>query len=314
MHPTMDKIIKKNYIPCALCGSSESEFLFNAKDRLHGISGSFTYVKCINCGLVYMNPQISLEDLKAFYPNDYEPHKSHLDKPGKSEKMSKSRLRRSLPKFLLQKLNENSRVLDVGCGNGKFLNEIKSIFGCKVYGLDISEQAAKTAKDNYAIEVFMGVVTAAPFPPDYFDVITAWQYMEHVHNPLESLQMFYRLLKPDGLCAISSPNFDSFNAKIFKERWFGLECPRHLYIYTPETINKLLRKAGFLLIAISYDKASKNLIKSLQYYFYDNNYSPEHRDKIKKSFIIKAVISPLTRLLALLHKSDNMIIVAKKLS
>ena len=308
----MDKIIKKSYIPCNLCGSCESKFLFDAKDRAHGMKGSFTYVKCTDCGLVYMNPQISPEDVKAFYPDDYAPHKSHLDKAGKSEKMSKSRLVRSLPRLLLQKLNEKSCVLDVGCGSGKFLNEIKSVFGCKVYGLDISEQAAKTAKDDYGIEVFTGVVTVAPFPPDYFDVITAWQYLEHVHNPLESLQMFYRLLKPDGFCLISTPNFNSFNAKIFRDRWFGLECPRHLYIYTPETINKLLQKAGFSLAAVSYDKSSKNLINSLQYYFYENNYSPEHRDRVKNTLMIKAVLSPMSRIFALLKMSDNMIVLAKK--
>jgi SAM-dependent methyltransferase len=308
----MDKIIKKSCVPCNLCGSCESKFLFDAKDRAHGIGGSFTYVRCINCGLVYMNPQISPEDVKAFYPDDYAPYRSRSDKAGKSEKISKSRLKRSLPKLLLQKLNENSCVLDVGCGSGKFLNEIKSVFGCKVYGLDISEQAAKTAKDDYGIEVFTGVINAAPFAPDSFDVITAWQYLEHVHNPLESLQMFYRLLKPDGLCLISTPNFNSFNAKIFKDRWFGLECPRHLYIYTPETINKLLQKAGFSLAAISYDKSSKNLINSLQYYFYENNYSPKHRDRIKKTLMIKAVLSPLSRIFALLKMSDNMIVLAKK--
>jgi ubiquinone/menaquinone biosynthesis C-methylase UbiE len=311
----MEKIMKKSYVPCNLCGSSESKFLFDAKDRAHGIKGSFTYVQCKDCGLVYMNPQISLEDVKAFYPADYSPHKSHLGKTAKPIKTLKARLIRSyLPKSLLQKLNGNSCVLDVGCGSGKFLGEIKNIFGCKVYGVDISEEATKTAKNDYSVEVFTGVVTAAPFPPDYFDVITAWQYLEHVHNPMESLQMFYRLLKPDGLCAISTPNFDSFNAKIFKDRWFGLECPRHLCIYTPETIDKLLQKTGFSVTGINYDKSSKNLINSLQYYFYENNYSVEHRDKVKKSLMIKAVLSPLSRIFALLKRSDNMIVLAKKVS
>jgi SAM-dependent methyltransferase len=310
----MKEIINKSCVPCNLCGSCESKFLFDAKDRAHGIKGSFTYVKCADCGLVYMNPQISLEDVKAFYPDDYAPHKSHLNKADKSEKVPKSRLGKNLPKLLFQKLNANSCVLDVGCGSGKFLNEVKNVFGCKVYGLDISEQAAKTVKDNYGLDIFTGLITDAPFPPDNFDVITAWQYMEHIHNPLESLRMFYRLLKPDGLCLISTPNFNSFNAKIFKNRWFGLECPRHLYIYTPETINKLLQKAGFSLTAISYDKSSKNLINSLQYYLYEDNYSPEHRDRVKNTLMIKAVLSPLSRIFALLKMSDNMIVIAKKVS
>jgi hypothetical protein len=126
------------------------------------------------------------------------------------------------------------------------------------------------------------------------------------------MQKFYDLLKPSGICIISTPNFDSFNAKTFKDRWYGLSCPRHLYIYAPKTINKFLEKAGFLVTGISHDKSSKNLLGSLQYYLYGNNYAPECRDKVKKSRAVKAVLSPLTRIFALLKKSDNIIVSAKK--
>lgn len=214
---------------------------------------------------------------------------------------------------LAKNLKGYSRLLDVGCGSGKFLYEMKIAAGCRVYGLDISEEAVKTARSAYGLEVFKGLITEAPFDLGSFDVITAWQYLEHINNPLDALRKFHYLLKPDGICVISTPNFDSFNAKIFRSKWFPLECPRHLCIYTPETVTLLLGKAGLSPVSIRFDGSSKNTLMSLQYYFYDNNYSLEHRDRVKKSSIIKALVSPLTHIFAMLGKSDNMIVFAKKL-
>ena len=306
----MEKIEKNNCIPCDLCGSTEHKFLFYGKDRLHGKNGVFSYVMCDTCGLVYMNPQISPEDLVGFYPNNYAPH--HF-KPSKSNRLEKKRRKKSpLPKSALRNLNKNSILLDVGCGNGKFLNEIKNLINCQVYGVDISKTAVKTAKDNFGLDIFHGSITETSFANNSFDLITAWQYLEHVHSPSEVLQKFYHLLKPDGICIISTPNFDSFNAKVFKDRWYGLSCPRHLYIYTPKTINKFLEKAGFLVTGISHDRSSKNLLGSLQYYFYGDNYTPEYHNRVKKNRTVKAVLSPLTRIFALLKKSDNIIVSAKK--
>jgi 2-polyprenyl-3-methyl-5-hydroxy-6-metoxy-1,4-benzoquinol methylase len=306
----MEEVEKNNYIPCNLCGSTEHRFLFNGKDRLHGKSGIFSYVMCERCGLVYMNPQISLKDLADFYPNNYAPHQSKTSKLGQSEK--KIRKKSLLPEYILRSLNENTVLLDVGCGNGKFLDEIKKITNTQVCGLDISKTAVETAKENFNLDIFHGIVTESPYENNSFDLITAWQYLEHVHHPLEVLQKFHRLLKPNGICMIRIPNFNSMNAKIFKNKWYALDCPRHLYIYTPETINKLMEKASFVVTGISHDKSSKNLLNSLQYFFYGDNYNPKYRDKIKNIPIIKSIISPITRIFALLKKSDNIMVSAKK--
>lgn len=155
----MNEPMTKDYIRCNVCGSLENKFLFNAKDRLHGIEGSFSYVRCTRCGLVYMNPQISFEDVQIFYPEDYAPHKSQSDK-NIHTRCSTSRFKKSyLAEPFFQKLNENSCFLDVGCGNGKFLNEVRSFFGCKVYGVDISKKAAETSKSNYDLDIFTGEIT-----------------------------------------------------------------------------------------------------------------------------------------------------------
>ena len=65
---------KDNHICCDLCGGIENKFLFDGKDRLHGKEGTFSYVMCVQCSLVYMNPQVSANDIGKFYPDDYAPH------------------------------------------------------------------------------------------------------------------------------------------------------------------------------------------------------------------------------------------------
>jgi hypothetical protein len=113
---------------------------------------------------------------------------------------------------------------------------------------------------------------------------------------------------------IGVPSIDSINAKLFKEKWYGLDCPRHLYLYTPDTITKLMEKADFVVTGIYHDPSSKNLIRSLQYFFYENNYNPKHRNKIKNMPMLKFMLSPITRIFALFKKSDNIIVSAKKIN
>jgi len=178
--------------------------------------------------------------------------------------------------------------------------------------VDISKIAAKTAWENYGIDVFTGTILESPSPHDFFDVVTAWSYLEHVNNPSEVLLKISSLLKNDGLCVISTPNFDSLNAKLFKEKWYHLDCPRHLYIYTPKTAKGLLEKSGLSVKKITYDKSSKGVLGSLQYYFYGNNYDDNHRNRIRRSSLLKKIVSPWTRIAALVRQSDTMVICAEK--
>ena len=105
-------------VACDLCGSNDSEPLFDAKDRLHGSPGVFTYVRCSRCGLVYMNPQIMPEDLAGVYPCDYGPHQA-LEKKPRSERALKAELKRiPFASALCAELKAGSRLLDVGCGAG----------------------------------------------------------------------------------------------------------------------------------------------------------------------------------------------------
>jgi 2-polyprenyl-3-methyl-5-hydroxy-6-metoxy-1,4-benzoquinol methylase len=306
-------VIQKKQVACNLCGSTDCAFLFNAIDRLHGFDGVFTYVKCEICGLVYMNPQVAAQEIIKLYPPDYGPHQA---KPQTKERdlrgLRKKVKRASVFAFLCEKLTRLSRLLDVGCGSGTFLSDMRTLTDCEVYGVDVSNLAAKTARQNYGIDTFAGSVLGSPFRSSYFDVITAWSYLEHINDPSRVLRKFSDLLKPDGWCVIKTPNFDSFNARLFKERWYHLDCPRHLYIYTPKTVAKLLEKSMLSVQKVIYDRSSKGILGSLQYCFYGDNYALEHRNRLRRSSFLKQVVSPWSRIAALLKQSDTVVVLAKK--
>ena len=314
-------MVRTQDILCDLCGNNNTDFLFNAIDRLHGCEGTFIYVKCKSCGLVYMNPQISPDAIKRFYPNDYSPHcvkEKVSHKSGKPLIAKIKNIRKSffnnvkLISSVRKKLTPQSRFLDVGCGNGSFLNQMKNDTCCQVDGIDISSKAIQTAKEHYGINIFQGCITEAPFPHNSFDVITSWWSLEHVTNPSQVLRKMACLLKNDGYCVIGVPNINSFNAKLFKDKWYHLDCPRHLYLYSPDTITRLLDKAGFIVEKIIFDKTPKSFLRSLQYYFSNENTPLKDQKRFKGSSTIKRLWGPLALLLALLKQSDQMVVYARK--
>ena len=306
------RLIEKKKICCALCGSDQNEFLFEGKDRLHGFAGTFSYVKCKQCGLVYMNPQICSGHMGYFYPKDYAPHQANTKRIQGKDAARANLRKRPFFACLDSKLTQESRVLDVGCGNGFFLSQVRALAQCQVYGIDISEIAAESAKKNYGLDIFTGTILESPFPDNSFDVITAWSFLEHVNNPAEVMLKFANLLKKDGLCILTTPNFDSLNAKLFQDKWYHLDCPRHLFIYNPRTVAAMLEKSGLHARKIIYDKASKGVLGSLQYQFYGDNYNPRHQNCLRRSSLLKKIASPYARLAAIMKKSDVMAVCAEK--
>ncbi|MHC4745667.1 MAG: class I SAM-dependent methyltransferase [Planctomycetota bacterium] len=302
-------------IPCNLCESDDFDLLFHAVDRLHGYPGTFEYVKCRKCGLVYMNPQIAADQIIKFYPSDYAPHQpKSRDRKEDIHKVRRKAKKSPILSAIHNKLSQGGRLLDVGCGSGAFLNNVRLVTGCEVCGVDFSDAAAGTAKQEYGIDVFVGSLPESPYPESHFDIITAWSSLEHVNNPAQVLAKVVDLLRPNGWCwcVIRTPNFRSFNARLFKAKWYHLDCPRHLYIYTPQTITRLMKKSGLLVRKVFHDRTSKGIVGSLQYVVYGDNYNTAHRNRLRKSSLLKALVSPLSRVAAWAKQSDTMVVWAQK--
>lgn len=214
--------------------------------------------------------------------------------------------------FIYRGLCESSKVLDIGCGTGEFLYGLKVDKGVQAYGVEVSKSAAQRGTQLYEIEIFNGELADAPLKPKTFDLITAWWSLEHIPDPEEVIATMKKLLKDEGNIIIGIPNSRSINAWIFKNRWYHLDCPRHLHLWRIFTIRMLLKRNGLKITTIVFDKTPWGLLGSLQYLSYQNNYSEKHKNRIAKNFILYILTLPWTILVGLLRLSDIMIIYCKK--
>jgi SAM-dependent methyltransferase len=140
-------------------------------------------------------------------------------------------------------------VLDLGCATGGFLSTLKGR-SWKLYGIEISEEAAAIARHRCGAEIFVGDVLDARFPPDSFDAITCFNVFEHMHEPGAVLSRVAKWLKPGGVFYTMMPNIDSAGARIFRSYWYALELPRHLYHFSPATLKMLGQNSGLAAVAV----------------------------------------------------------------
>ena len=192
--------------------------------------------------------------------------------------------------------------MDVGCGRGDFLAELKRKTGCRCYGVDFSINATTAAKELYGLEVFHGQLIDAPYPRRCFDIITMWWYLEHNHHPLATLSRCRQFLKKDGWLVFGVPNSRSFNAKLFGTKWFHLDAPRHLSIFSPKSIRTITDRSGFLIDHIEQDRSTWGLVGSIRYVL--RGFGCETRLNSSQEFLLRFLSLPITLSLSILRLSD----------
>lgn len=143
----------------------------------------------------------------------------------------------------LPKPQKGQRLLDIGCGNGSFLDSARAA-GWDVMGLEPDPKAANAARHS-GLNVKVGTIDDLANVSNCFDAITLSHVIEHVHMPLEVMASVHRLLKPGGVIYIETPNIASYGAKLFGANWRGLEVPRHLVLFNPFSLQKMLAEKGF---------------------------------------------------------------------
>jgi SAM-dependent methyltransferase len=136
------------------------------------------------------------------------------------------------------------RLLEIGSGNGVFLERMRSR-GWDVQGVEIDPEAAKAA-ETFGVPIYVGTLQEAHYPSAYFDAITMNHVIEHVHNPIALLRECYRILKPGGgHLVVATPNMRSLGHTRFGSDWFALDPPRHLHLFSQATLAKSTNSAGF---------------------------------------------------------------------
>jgi len=152
----------------------------------------------------------------------------------------------------LKKLIRNGTLLDIGCGKGFFLEYMSKFYS--IAGMDVSKYAILESKkrlDN--VPLCVADTTNLCFKSEIFDIVTAFDIIEHVNNPKQMFDECYAILKPEGLIVLTTPNMDSIGRKLKQGEWFGYRDTTHVSLFYPDEWKKLLEASGFQIVNIYFD-------------------------------------------------------------
>ncbi len=204
---------------------------------------TFTILECSDCSLRFTQDVPDAASIGSYYKS--EDYISHTDtSKGLINRIYKSVRQRTLvsKRKLIEKQTglKKGKLADVGSGTGAFINEMKK-HGWQVTGLEPDEDARKVARQLYGIQTahtgeFYHLKTGD------FDAVTLWHVLEHVHDLSGYIQQLKNILSPKGKLFIAVPNYTSLDASVYKEYWAAYDVPRHLYHFSPASMNVLMEQ------------------------------------------------------------------------
>jgi len=254
--------------------------------------------------------------MSRYYPKEYEPY-------GQAIEDEPSALRRWLLRYGIQRRwraitahTKGGRLLDVGCATGIFLAEMRHHGEWELHGVETSREAATYARTRFGLDIFTGELEEAGYPDCYFDVITLWDVLEHLPDPRSALLEMRRIIRPDGTLFLQIPNPDGLEAKVFGKLWVGLDVPRHLYIFSQETLSALLKQVGFELMKTTYlTSGYATFVLSLRFALQELTWPKGLISMIMRaaaSTPVHALSLPLFLLIRALGKGSEMLVYASK--
>ena len=267
---------------CPLCGNPHSSHATRElQDFRGGSAGTWRFKTCDGCGVHYLDPR-PLVPSEA-YPADYRQHQT----PGLSSIEGRSVLgtviRRAVLRAhgyrhigglpfigaLLKRIpairnaafasfplvppgRRNGLLLDVGCGNGRFLHFVRQL-GWRGIGIELDPASAATARRILPDTPIHASFEDAGLADRSIDVITAGHVLEHLADPRGVLAEIRRVLADDGLVGVAVPNWRSLSHRLFGDTWGGLEPSRHLLMFDRRRLVALLEESGFTIVEVRSD-------------------------------------------------------------
>lgn len=261
-------------VACPLGCDKDDEVVLTGRDLLHDLPGEFTVVKCRNCGLMRTNPRPTPDTIGFYYPDEYGPYKITHDDVQVTQKRSLIRrwfsaVANNNPKEI--PLRNPGRLLEIGCASGAFLHQMHQM-GWEVEGIEYSEKAADAAR-SMGYPVYTGAVESSVDPMRPYDLIVGWMVLEHLHEPVAVLQRLRKRINDDGWMVISVPDAGALDLKIFKNNWYALHLPNHLFHYDTTTLRQMLGRSGWKIERIFWHNNPNNLLHSLRYCCVDHNWT-----------------------------------------
>ncbi len=220
-------ILMKSPASCALCGSTEHITVAqNIHDYEYGAPGVYSWEKCESCGLIRLNPFPDGETLALAYPYNYH---AYVEPKSKITKYLIGKTRHKVAKALSHKISINGSILDIGCSTGELLSTIQTFGRFQLFGVEYNEKAASIARQK-GIDVWQGEFEKIKIQNNSMDLVLMQHVLEHVYDPISTMQKTFDILKPKGSVLGELPNFDSWDAKIFGRYWGGAILPDTFFI------------------------------------------------------------------------------------
>ena len=238
----------ENLTSCPLCKSTKFSSKIDSFDYFLS-KEPFNIAKCDSCGFLFTNPRPFQENASKYYES--EEYLSH----NQNNQGLLSQLYKLVRNYnvkqksrLIQKYAGEKTILDIGCGTGEFLNELKNR-DFQVQGIEVNSSARNFARNFHKLEVYRDLNTAN-FNPDSFGVITMWHVLEHVYHLHETINEIKRILKDNGTLIVALPNPESYDANLYGKFWAGYDLPRHIYHFSSSNVKNLFNAHGFKVINI----------------------------------------------------------------
>jgi SAM-dependent methyltransferase len=268
---------------CAVCGNSQNNNSYVAKELMFGLGDEFLYFECSECGCVQISE--APVDLKKYYPSDYYSYsKSSLIAKKSLKLLIIQFLKRSRTKYAVLgksvlgkiiyefssdeyakslakiKLTKETRILDVGCGDGRLLFYLKEIGFRNLLGVDpyIEDNICYSngiEVQKRSLETINGT----------WDLILFNHSFEHIWDQRSALEVVAKLLSPEGSCLINMPTVSSYAWKRYLTNWVQLDPPRHFFLHSIKSLSLLAQNAGLELKEVSYNSTEFQFWGSDQY-------------------------------------------------
>ncbi len=278
----------------------------NKKHSPYATKSGYEVWKCAQCGTLFLYPLPKAEEAAAVYSQDY--FGGALDGHGYvNYDADKEAMRTIFIRHLIhfeKLLGKPGKILDVGAATGFFM-KIAKTRGWQVHGVEISAYAAEQGRKD-GLDIVTGTLQNVKQTDNTFDLITMWDVIEHMPDPVSDLNRVRSLLKPGGLVAVNTPDSGSFYSKLMGSRWHLFVPPEHIWYFNRKSIATLLNNSGFEVLEIGCvgKKFTVEYVINFLYRWQGLVIWRKLSDRLKNTRIGKLYFS--------INLRDNMYVLAKK--